>query len=126
MQMRLILLVALGGGVGSVLRYGVNLAGYALVGAGFPWWTLAVNVLGSFAMGLIAAFLLLRGGSDEWRALLATGVLGGFTTFSAFSLDFAELVERGEHLNAAGYAAASVALSIAAVFAGLSLARAVF
>lgn len=123
--MRLIMLVALGGAVGSVLRYGVNSAGLAWLGPGFPWWTLAVNVLGSFAMGIVAAGMLLRGGSDDVRALVATGVLGGFTTFSAFSLDFAQLLERGQSASALAYAGVSVALSLAAVFAGLALARAV-
>lgn len=123
--MQLVLLVALGGALGSVLRYAVNVAGLAVLGAGFPWSTLIVNVAGSFLMGIVAAWLLWRGGSDEARALLATGLLGGFTTFSAFSLDFAQLAERGEIMGALGYAGASVVLSIAAVFAGLVLARAV-
>ena len=113
--MRLIVLVALGGAFGSVLRYGVNAAGLAWLGPGFPWWTLAVNVVGSLVMGIVAAALLLRGGSDELRALIGTGVLGGFTTFSAFSLDFSQLIERGEPATALAYAGASVALSLAGV-----------
>lgn len=123
--MRQVLLVALGGAVGSVLRYGVNVAGLGWLGPGFPWWTLGVNVVGSFLMGLLAAAMLVRGGADDLRLLLATGLLGGFTTFSAFSLDFAQLIERGEAVGALAYAGASVALSLLAVFAGLGLARAV-
>ncbi len=122
-----IVAVAAGGAVGSVARYLVTLAAARWLGAGFPWGTLAVNVAGSFAMGVVIAWIAARmHGSADLRLLLATGFLGGFTTFSAFSLDFATLVERRETLQAFGYAGASVALSLAAVFAGLSLARALW
>ncbi|MFJ5486868.1 CrcB family protein [Hansschlegelia beijingensis] len=82
-----VLLVALGGALGSVARYLVNIASSRVFGMGFPWGTLTVNVVGGFAMGLLAALLALKGGSQEMRVFLMTGVLGGFTTFSAFSLD---------------------------------------
>src|SRR5215213_3321964 len=119
------LLVFLGAGLGGSLRHGVNLAALRLLGAGFPWGTLAVNVAGSLAMGLLAGWLALKAGpsAQAWRLFLATGVLGGFTTFSAFSLDAATLWERGEAAAASLYALASVALSVAALFAGLALAR---
>lgn len=120
-----ILIVALGGAVGATLRHLVNLATLRMFGPGFPWGTLTVNIVGSFAMGLFIELLMRRlGGSQELRLLIATGVLGGFTTFSAFSLDFAVMWERGALLNASVYAVASVVLSIAALFAGLATVRA--
>lgn len=123
--MQNILIVAAGGAVGASLRYMSNLAAFRLFGPSFPWCTLLVNVTGSLAMGIFIELLARRfGGSNELRLFVATGVLGGFTTFSAFSLDFAALVERGALAQAAGYAAASVVLSILALFAGLYLARA--
>lgn len=120
-----ILWVALGGAIGSSARYGVNVWSARLVGTAFPWHTLAVNVAGCFAIGIVIQLLALRinVGSDV-RAFLTTGILGGFTTFSAFSLDFALLVERKAYLAAGLYATASVVLSLAAVFAGLHLIRA--
>ena len=120
------LLVALGGAIGASARHGVNLAALRLVGPAFQWGTMAVNIVGSFAMGLFVALLARRvGASDELRLFVATGVLGGFTTFSAFSLDFAVLWERGAMLAAAGYALASVAGALVAIFAGLALVRAI-
>ena len=120
-----ILIVALGGAVGATLRHLVNLATLRMFGPGFPWGTLTVNVVGSFAMGLFIELLMRRlGDSQELRLLIATGVLGGFTTFSAFSLDFAVMWERGALLNASVYAVSSVVLSIAALFAGLAAVRA--
>lgn len=118
------LLVALGGALGSVARYGVNVWTTRAFGPGFPWGTLTVNVVGGLVMGLIAATLALRGGSNELRVFLMTGIMGGFTTFSAFSLDAVALWERGEVGTAALYVAASVVLSIGALFAGLALGRA--
>ncbi|GBD47501.1 fluoride efflux transporter CrcB [Methylopila sp. Yamaguchi] len=118
------LLVALGGAIGSLARYGVNLWTLRSFGPGFPWGTLTVNVVGGFVMGLLAALLTLRGGSSEARLFLMTGVLGGFTTFSAFSLDAVSLWERGEGSAAAVYVIASVAVSIAALVGGLALGRA--
>ncbi|GLK57813.1 CrcB protein [Methylopila capsulata] len=118
------LLVALGGALGSLARYGVNLWSVRAFGPGFPWGTLTVNVVGGFVMGLLAAVLTLRGGSSEARLFLMTGVLGGFTTFSAFSLDAVTLWERGEGTAAAIYVVVSVAVSIAALVGGLALGRA--
>jgi len=119
-------LVALGGAIGAALRHLFSLASMRLVPSAFPWWTLAINVLGSLAMGLFVGVLARRlGGSNELRLFIATGVLGGFTTFSAFSLDFAALWERGALSSAALYAAGSVAGAVLALFAGLWLARAV-
>lgn len=118
------LLVALGGALGSVARYGVNVWTTRAFGIAFPWGTLGVNIVGGFVMGLIAALIAMRGGSQEMRVFLMTGVLGGFTTFSAFSLDAVSLWERGHALGAAGYVAVSVAGSIGAVLGGLALGRA--
>jgi CrcB protein len=120
-----VLLVFLGGGAGSVARHGVNLAAGRL-GVDFPWGTFTVNVVGSFVMGLIAAWLAFRAGegwSQHARILLTTGFLGGFTTFSAFSLDTAVLWERGAVGLAGAYVAGSVLLSILALFAGLWVVR---
>ena len=124
--MLLIVLVFLGGGLGSVARHGVNMTAGRL-GADFPWGTFIVNVVGSLAMGLIVAWLAFRAGAgwtQHTRLFLTTGFLGGFTTFSAFSLDVALLWERGAHGLAAGYVAASVVLSIAGLFLGMWLVRA--
>ena len=122
--MNLMLLTALGGGLGALLRHGVNQAGLRILGPAFPWWTFAVNVSGSLAMGLLAAILMQRAEpSDGLRAFLATGILGGYTTFSAFALDFAGLVERKATGVALLYAGGSVGLSLVAVFLGLWLGR---
>ena len=118
------LIVFIGAGIGGAMRHGVNLAAAALLGSGFGYGTLAVNVAGSLAMGALAAFLAFQGEmAQPWRLFLATGVLGGFTTFSAFSLDAALLFERGQPGLAAIYVLASVIGSIAALFAGLALVR---
>lgn len=122
--MQNLLLVMLGGAVGSGVRYGFNVFVPRLVGGSFPWHTVAVNILGSFAMGALVAWLAGRSeGSEGLRLLLATGVLGGFTTFSAFSLDFATLWERGDLVGALAYVALSVGVSLLAIFAGLWLVR---
>jgi len=119
------LLVALGGAIGSGLRHLVNVATLKALGPGLPWATLAVNLAGSFAMGVFIELLARRfGGSNELRLFVATGILGGFTTFSAFSLDFATLWQRGDTLVAAGYAAASVVGALAAIFLGMWVVRA--
>lgn len=121
-----VLYAALGGAIGASLRYGVNVSSLKLFGADFPWGTLFVNVVGSFIMGaLIAAMALAWNTTQEMRIFLTTGVLGGFTTFSAFSLDFAALWERKQHGLAIAYAGGSVMMSLLAVFAGLWLARTV-
>jgi CrcB protein len=116
------LLVFLGAGLGGILRHGANVAALRLLGPTFPWATLAVNALGSLLMGVLAA--LLAGRATEARLLLMTGVLGGFTTFSAFSLDAWTLWERGDVALAAGYVLASVLLSLAGLGLGLVLGRA--
>ncbi|MCB1386002.1 MAG: fluoride efflux transporter CrcB [Nitratireductor sp.] len=123
-----LLLVALGGAIGASLRHLAGLFCMRVLGHAFPWGTAFVNVTGSLAMGLLIGWLAHRasGTSQELRLFLATGLLGGFTTFSAFSLDFASLWERGETLVAASYAVGSVALSLAAIFFGLWLSRSAF
>ena len=116
--------VAVGGALGSVARYGV----YRLMpvpGPGFPVATLIVNVTGSFVMGLLAALLAHRGG-QHWAPFLLTGVLGGYTTFSAFSLDAMTLWERGQAAGTMLYILASVMLSLLAVVAGLAVGRGLF
>ncbi|MBZ9916378.1 MULTISPECIES: fluoride efflux transporter CrcB [unclassified Mesorhizobium] len=118
-----LLLVAAGGGIGAGVRHLTNMGSLRLVGPNYPWGTMAINIVGSFAMGLFIAALARRGGSNEVRLFVATGILGGFTTFSAFSLDFATLWERGATLPAFGYALASVIGAIIALFLGLWLAR---
>ena len=118
-------IVFLGAGIGGAMRHGVNVAALRLVGAGFPWGTLAINIAGSFAMGLVAEYFALKSGlPQQWRLFLATGVLGGFTTFSAFSLEVALLYERGELMSAGLYALGSVVLAVAGLFAGLYVIRA--
>ena len=113
--------VALGGAAGAVARYATGQAALRVLGTGFPWGTLAVNVVGSFAMGVCAVLLMQSGG--RFSPLLMTGLLGGFTTFSAFSLDAVTLFERGQVGLAAAYVGASVVVSIVALMAGLLLAR---
>ena len=117
-----ILQVALGGAIGSVLRYLTNVGAKQVFGPGYPYGTLIVNIVGSFVMGFLVVFLARRGG-NHLAPLLMTGVLGGFTTFSAFSLDTLTIWERGESASAFLYVAASVLLSLAAIVAGLALAR---
>ncbi|MFN3656874.1 MAG: fluoride efflux transporter CrcB [Pseudolabrys sp.] len=118
------LIVFLGGGIGAALRHGVNLGAARLFGTAFPYGTLTVNVVGSLAMGLLAAYFAFKGDATQhWRLFLTTGVLGGFTTFSAFSLDAALLYERGAVGLAALYVLISVALSIGGLFAGLAMVR---
>ena len=125
--MKMILMVALGGAAGAVGRYLVGVGASRFIGTGFPWGTLIVNVVGSFIMGaLIAAIALRYSVSNEMRAFLTVGILGGFTTFSAFSLDFAVLMERKDYGLAMIYLGSSVGLSILALFVGLSITRTVF
>jgi CrcB protein len=123
--MKTMLFVAAGGALGASARYLVGVASGRLTGFGFPWGTLTVNVLGCFLMGLLIEVMALRWTvGNELRAFLTVGVLGGFTTFSAFSADFALLYERDAYVSAGLYLLASVGLSIAALFAGLAIVRA--
>ncbi len=114
--------VALGGAIGACLRYLASVGAMRLFGPGFPLGTLIVNIFGSFLMGVIVV-LLARKGGNGFAPFLVTGILGGFTTFSAFSLDALTLWERGDQGLAFGYVAASVIFSLVAIAAGLSLAR---
>jgi len=124
-----LLIVAAGGALGAVARYGVGVWAQRLFPAAqWPWATLTVNVVGGLLMGLLAGWLAFRGGahSESLRLFAAVGVLGGFTTFSAFSLEAALMIERRQLAMAGGYVAASVVLSIAALFIGLMVARRAF
>lgn len=116
------LVVFLGAGIGGMMRHGVNTAAARLLGYGFPAGTMIVNVAGSFLMGVLAGYFALRTGLPQsLRLFLTTGLLGGFTTFSAFSLDAALLIERNAYGMAAGYIFGSLFLSLAGLFAGLAL-----
>jgi len=121
------LVVAIGAALGGALRHGVNGLALRWFDGGFPYGTLAINVFGSLAMGLVAGWFALRAGAggagSAWRLFLATGVLGGFTTFSAYSLEVALLYERGDLAQALAYAVGSVILALGALFAGLALVR---
>jgi CrcB protein len=120
----LYLIVFIGAGIGGALRHGVNVAATRQFGFGFPFGTLIVNIVGSFAMGLLAGYFAFRPGINQhMRLFLTTGILGGFTTFSAFSLDTALLVERHSYGLAAGYVVGSVAAGLSALFLGLALFR---
>jgi fluoride exporter len=122
--LREILAVALGGVVGAVARYLVYVAAGHLLGTGFPYGTLIVNAVGSFAMGvLVETMALVWSTSTEMRLFLTTGILGAFTTFSTFSLDFAVLYERRAFALCALYTIASFILSVGALFAGLHIVR---
>ena len=118
------ILVFLGGGIGAALRHYVNVATARWLGTSFPYNTLFANVSGSLVMGLLTAYFGLRGGSPQsLRLFLTTGILGGYTTFSTFSLDSVVLWERSQYLSAAGYVLASVAASLVGVLFGASLIR---
>jgi CrcB protein len=117
-------LVFFGGGLGASLRHFINIACARCVGTAFPYGTFIINITGSTVMGLIAGYLAFKGGASQpWRLFLMTGVLGGYTTFSAFSLDTALLYERGQIGLALLYVLGSVVLSIGGLFAGLALVR---
>jgi CrcB protein len=124
--MGVVLSVGLGGGIGALIRYFV--AGWLQpAGSEFDWGIFAVNITGGLAMGLVVeASALKLNLSPEVRAFLTTGVLGGYTTFSTFSLDSALLLQKGQYLPAAGYIIGSVVLSIAALFCGLWIVRALY
>ena len=118
------LIVFLGGGIGAALRHGVNLATARVLGTYFPYATLIENVSGSLVMGLLAAYFAFKSGAPQHlRLFLTTGILGGYTTFSAYSLDVALLYERGELALAALYALSSVVLAVGGLFVGLALVR---
>jgi CrcB protein len=118
------ILVFIGGGLGSTLRHIINMVSARLLGTAFPYHTFIINITGSTVMGLIAGYLAFKGGNSQpWRLFLMTGILGGYTTFSAFSLDAAMLYEKGEIGLALLYVVGSVVLSIAGLFAGLALVR---
>lgn len=124
--MKLLFLAGLGGAIGACARYLVGMACALWLPMTFPWATLTVNVAGSFLMGIVvAAWMPVLGGSPAMRVFLATGVLGGFTTFSAFALDIFELSEKQGLLALSVYVAGSVALSVLALGLGLMLVRAV-
>ena len=126
--MNKLFLVALGGAVGSTARYALGGLTLRWFGPGWPYGTFAANLIGGCLSGLLAGYLAHRGGADQerLRLLLQVGVLGGFTTFSAYSLETALMIERKAYGAAAGYAVSSVVLAVLAVFAGLILARRVF
>jgi CrcB protein len=127
--MERLFLVAAGGALGSMARYQTGVWALRLIGPNRPWaGTFTVNIVGGFLMGLLVGVLAHRGGADQdrWRLILAVGVLGGFTTFSSFSLDTALMIQRRAWDVALTYALASVALSIGALFLGLALARRLF
>lgn len=118
------ILVFLGGGLGSMLRHGMNMLCARLFGTAFPWGTFVINITGSTVMGLIAGYLAFRGDAAQpWRLFLMTGILGGYTTFSAFSLDAMLLYERGEFGLAVAYVAGSVGIALAGLAGGLALVR---
>jgi CrcB protein len=123
-----ILYVALGGALGSVLRYLGVTAVNRISGPGWPVGTFMVNILGSLIMGMLAAWLtsMSTDASERWRLLLGVGVLGGFTTFSAFSLEAVSLIETRDFFGASGYVAGSVLVSLVALWVGLMLARRLF
>ena len=122
--MNQVMAIAAGGALGSVLRYGLSTWVHTLVGRGFPYGTLAVNVLGCLAMGFLFVLLVERmGESAVWRAGLLIGVLGGFTTFSSFSIETFNLIEQGSLVKAAGNMAASLFLCLGATWLGVLLAR---
>jgi len=125
----LYLIVFLGGGLGAALRHGVNVGAARLVGTSFPYGTMAINVTGSLAMGVLAGYFAFRTTApvpQHWRLFLTTGLLGGYTTFSAFSLEAALLIERSQHVAAGVYALGSVILGIVALFVGMAAGRALF
>jgi CrcB protein len=118
------LIVFIGGGIGAALRHGFNIAFARLLGTAFPYATLFENVSGSIVMGVLVAIFAFRSGvPHHWQLFMTTGILGGYTTFSTFSLDFALLYERGQIGLAAIYVLLSVVLSIGGLFAGLALVR---
>ena len=122
--MKTILFIACGGAIGAVLRYGASLGVYSLLGRGFPYGTLFVNVTGSLLMGLLSIMMLERFNvGPEWRAAILVGLLGSFTTFSTFSMETLNLLEQGDMMRAMMNIAFSVVVCLAAVWLGVSLGR---
>lgn len=121
-----ILQVAIGGAIGAVGRYLTGVAAVRVMGHGYPWGTLTVNILGSFLMGVLIVVLMTKDGGMRIAPLLMTGMLGGFTTFSAFSLDALTIYERGQVGTAAIYVIASVVLSLLAIVLGVMVARGIW
>lgn len=121
------LLVMLGGAIGALSRYQFGRWAFHMLGGAWPWGTLGVNILGGFLMGVLAGWMARHGavGGEQVRLLVGVGIMGGFTTFSSFSLETMLMIERGELGSAALYAAASVIMSVAALFMGLTLMRAI-
>lgn len=124
--MQNVILVALGGAVGASARYLMSGAILRALGPAWPYGTFAINVLGSLLIGVLAGWLAFREQGEHWRLLLGAGVLGGFTTFSAYSLETAQLIEKRDWLAAATYSIGSVLAGLIAVFIGLWLSRRVF
>ncbi len=124
--MQTLLLVATGGATGAVARYLLGSAAGRMMGhGGWPWGTFAANILGGLLMGVLVSVLALRGGADQekWRLLLGVGLLGGFTTFSSYSLELVLMLQRRAYIEATGYGVGSMALSILALILGLFLTR---
>lgn len=121
-----IIQVAIGGAIGAVGRYLTGVAAVRVMGHGYPWGTLTVNIVGSFLMGVLIIVLMGKDGGIRFAPLLMTGMLGGFTTFSAFSLDALTIFERGHVGQAALYVIASVVLSLLAIFLGVMVARGIW
>ena len=123
--MQALLLVGLGGGLGAMARYLVGVQAGRTLGTQLPWGTLAVNAAGGLLIGVLAGWLALRGGADQerWRLFLGVGMLGGFTTFSAYSLEVVLMLQRREYLTAITYSFGSVFLSVGMLFVGLLLMR---
>jgi CrcB protein len=118
------LIVFIGGGIGAALRHGFNLVFARVLGTAYPYATMFENVSGSLVMGMFVAWFAFRGGIPQhWQLFLTTGIFGGYTTFSTFSLDVAVLYERGEIGLAALYVLLSVVLSTTGLFGGLALVR---
>ncbi|WP_428678658.1 fluoride efflux transporter CrcB [Sphingopyxis sp.] len=115
--------VMVGGAIGAGARHLIGQIMLARLGPGFPWWTLSINILGSLLMGLLIGWLARSGGSDTARLFFGVGILGGFTTFSSFSMEFWSLFERGQVAQAAAYVLASVVIGIAVCGAGLLIMR---
>jgi len=115
--------VMIGGAIGAGARHLVGQAMLARLGPGFPWWTLSINIAGSLLMGLLVGWLARSGGGDTTRLFVGVGILGGFTTFSSFSMEYWMLFERGQNAQAAAYVLASVIGAIAACGLGLFLMR---